>query len=77
MFKTSAAEREKMGIKTLPANLLDATRELENNDVMRKAFGSHEGRDYIDYFIERKRIEWTTFHEQISKYELDRYLQLF
>ena len=77
MFKTSAAEREKMGIKTLPANLLDATRELEKNDVMRKAFGSHEGRDYIDYFIERKRIEWTTFHEQISKYELDRYLQLF
>jgi glutamine synthetase len=77
MFKTSADERAKMGIKTLPANLLDATRELEQNDVMRKAFGAHEGRDYIDYFIERKRIEWTTFHEQISKYELDRYLQLF
>ena len=77
MFKTTAAEREEMGIMTLPANLLDATRELERNDVMRKAFGSHDGRDYIDYFIERKRVEWTTFHEQISNYELDRYLQLF
>src|SRR3712207_5223655 len=35
--------REDLGIELLPANLLDATRELERNDVLREAFG-HTGR---------------------------------
>ena len=40
MYETSEEDRKKMGIETLPANLLDATRELEEDEVLRKALGS-------------------------------------
>ena len=76
MYETSVADRKKMGIETLPANLLDATRELEGNEVMRKAFGSVGDEDYVDYFIRCKRREWQQAHEQITQWEIDRYLQL-
>ena len=69
--------REPQGIDLLPANLLDATRELERDDVLRKALGKTRDGDYVDYFIKVKRGEWQAAHEQITQWELDRYLQLF
>ena len=33
--------------------------------------------DYVDYFVRVKRDEWQQAHEQITQWELDRYLQLF
>jgi glutamine synthetase len=77
MYETSAEERREMGVETLPANLLDATRELERCDVLRTALGSVGDEDYVDYFIRCKRREWQTAHEQITKWEIDRYLQHF
>jgi len=77
MYETSAADREKMGIETLPENLLDATRELEGDEVLRKAFGSVGDEDYVDYFIRCKRREVQAAHEQITQWEIDRYLQLY
>jgi glutamine synthetase len=78
LHELDEARRNELGIELLPANLLDATRELEKNDVLRKAFGKGpRGEDYIDYFIRVKRDEWTQAHEQITKWELDRYLQLY
>jgi glutamine synthetase len=65
-----------MGVETLPENLLDATRELEEDEVLRKALGKARDEDYIDYFVRRKRREWQQAHEQITKWEIDRYLQL-
>jgi glutamine synthetase len=66
-----------LGIELLPENLLDATRELERDDVLRKALGSCEREDYVDYFIATKRTEWQLAHNQITDWELKRYLQLF
>jgi glutamine synthetase len=77
LYTMSAAERAAQGIELLPENLLDATRELERNDAMRAAFGKTRAGDYVDYFIEVKRREVQAAHEQITKWELDRYLQLF
>jgi glutamine synthetase len=77
MYETTEEQRKEMGIETLPANLLDATRELEADDVLRKALGSVGDEDYVDYFIRCKRREWQAAHEQITKWEIDRYLQLF
>ena len=77
LYTLSAAEREEAGIDTLPANLLDATRELEHNDALRAGFGTTRTGDYIDYFIECKRREVQAAHEQITQWELDRYLQLY
>ncbi|HEY4825473.1 MAG TPA: type III glutamate--ammonia ligase [Solirubrobacteraceae bacterium] len=77
LYEMSEAERSELGIELLPGNLLDAVRELEQSDVLRKAFGKTRDGDYVDYFAKVKRREWQQAHEQITQWELDRYLQLF
>jgi glutamine synthetase len=77
LYELSEADRRAMGIQTLPANLLDAVRELERNDVLRRALGSTPHGDYVDYYAAVKRREWQAAHEQVTPWELERYLQLF
>jgi glutamine synthetase len=77
LYETDEAQRAELGIDVLPANLLDATRELERCQVLRAALGRARDEDYVDYFIRCKRREWQQAHEQITQWEIDRYLQLF
>jgi glutamine synthetase len=77
LYETSEERRRELGIDLLPANLLDATRELERDDVVREALGRGRDEDYLDYFVRCKRREWQQAHEQITQWELDRYLQLY
>jgi glutamine synthetase len=77
LYELTPEQRAAAGIETLPANLLDATRELERCDVLRRALGETRDGDYLDYYIEVKRREVQAAHEQITQWELDRYLQLF
>jgi glutamine synthetase len=77
LYETSEEDRKQLGIEVLPANLLDATRELEGDDVLRAALGRARDEDYADYYIRCKRREWQMAHEQITQWEIDRYLQLF
>ena len=77
LYEMSAEQRAAEGIDTLPENLLDATRELESNSPLRAGLGKTRDGDYVDYFIKIKRREWQLAHEQITQWELDRYLQLF
>jgi glutamine synthetase len=77
LYEMNAEQRTAEGIDILPANLLDATRELQSNDVLRAALGKTRDGDYVDYFIKVKQAEWQAAHEQITQWELDRYLQLF
>jgi glutamine synthetase len=65
------------GLETLPANLLDATEELERDDVLREAFGRGRDEDYVDYFIRVKRDEWARYHEQVTPWEIREYLTRF
>jgi glutamine synthetase len=65
------------GLETLPANLLDATRELERDDVIRDALGRARDEDYADYYIRVKRDEWSRYHEQVTPWELREYLTRF
>jgi len=77
LYTMSAADRDAAGIEVLPGNLLDATRELAANAALRTGLGKTADGDYVDYFIEVKRREVQSAHEQITQWELDRYLQLF
>jgi glutamine synthetase len=65
------------GLETLPGNLLDATEELEGNDVLRQALGRGRDEDYVDYFIRVKRDEWNRYHEQVTLWEIQEYLTRF
>lgn len=62
-------ERKKAGIKNLPDTLLDALEELEEDNVIIDAIGTH----IIDKFTEAKRIEYTSYRQYVSKWELDNY----
>jgi len=54
-----------------------ATRELERCDALRAGLGTTADGDYLDYFVEVKRREVQAAHEQVTQWELDRYLQLY
>jgi glutamine synthetase len=66
-----------LGIELLPENLLDATRALQSDDVLRRALGSCDREDYVDYFVDVKQKEWQIAHNQVTEWELQKYLQLF
>jgi glutamine synthetase len=73
----SSAELDARGIEKLPANLLEAVRALAGDDVLRAALGKCPTEDYVDYYIAVKEREWQEAHEQVTQWELDRFLQLY
>ena len=77
LYELSPAQIKRKRIKTLPANLLDATRAAQKNKALRDWLGSMDGWDYLDYFVETKQAEWQEYHTTVSDWELKRYLTLF
>jgi glutamine synthetase len=72
VYEMSAEEREKRGISTLPASLLEAIQLAEKSKVVREALGEH----LFDAFIQNKKIEWDNYRTQVTEYELQRYLPI-
>jgi len=70
-------ELKRRGLETLPANLLEATHELKQNEVLREALGRCRDEDYVDYFVRVKRDEWDRYHEQVTPWEIREYLTRF
>jgi glutamine synthetase len=77
MYAVSDEELARRGIELLPANLLDATRELERDEVLREALGRGRDEDYLDYYVRVKREEWRRYHEQVTPWEISEYLTRF
>ncbi len=72
VYEMSNAEREKRGIKTLPANLIEAIQLTEKSEVVRKALGEH----VFNAFIKNKNIEWDQYRTQVTEYEIKKYLPI-
>jgi glutamine synthetase len=77
LYEIPYGELRRRGLETLPSNLLDATEELERDDVLREALGRGRDEDYVDYFIRVKRDEWSRYHEQVTPWEIREYLTRF
>jgi glutamine synthetase len=77
LHELTEERRKELGVELLPANLMDATRELERCQVLRKALGNTGSEDYVDYFVRTKQAEFQEWHDQVSQWEVERYLQLF
>ncbi|HEV8565075.1 MAG TPA: type III glutamate--ammonia ligase [Actinomycetota bacterium] len=77
MYEMSSEERAGRGIEILPSTLLDATRNLQRDEVLREALGHTPHGDYIDYFVEVKQREFKDFHDRVSDWEVEKYLSLF
>ncbi|MFC1915258.1 glutamine synthetase family protein [Chloroflexota bacterium] len=72
VYEMSEAERQKRGIDTLPASLLEAILLTEKSELVRKALGDH----VFSAFIKNKKIEWDQYRTQVTEYELKRYLPI-
>ena len=77
LYTLSTEELAKRGIELLPANLLDATRNLADDTVLREALGNTGTEDYVDYYVKTKQAEWAAYHEQVTPWEVKNYLTLF
>jgi len=72
VYEMSVEERQKRGIGTLPASLLEAILLAEKSEVVRKALGDH----VFEAFIQNKKIEWDQYRTQVTEYELKKYLPI-
>jgi glutamine synthetase len=61
------------GIGHLPATLEASVEALSQDEVVRNSLG----REYADYYIQVKSEEWESYHNSVSQWELDRYLNVY
>ena len=73
IYKMSYRERRHLRIDELPGNLSDALDALEKDDVVQDALGRH----IYEHFIEAKRNEWLEYIQQVSTWEIERYLKVY
>jgi glutamine synthetase len=68
--RMSYRERRRNRIDELPRDLQEALDYLEKDRVIRDALGEH----IYERYVEAKHEEWLAFIEQVSEWELERYL---
>jgi glutamine synthetase len=73
MYEFTVEDLQREGIDVLPATLKDAIDALEQDPVIRAALGE----DYARMYITAKRAEWEEYHNFISQWEIDRYVDLY
>lgn len=66
-------ERKAEQIYDLPSTLHNAIKVLREDDVMKKALGTH----IYNNFVEAKRMEWAAFRQTVSEWEREQYLEIF
>ncbi|MGO4956506.1 glutamine synthetase family protein [Luteococcus sp. Sow4_B9] len=62
----TARERRAMGIRSLPRNLDEAIREMENSELVASTLGEH----VYDFFLRNKRAEFDSYRRQVTAHEL-------
>ncbi len=72
VYEMTEEERQKRGIGTLPAGLLEAILLTEKSELVAKALGEH----VFSAFIQNKKIEWDRYRTQVTDYELKKYLPI-
>jgi glutamine synthetase len=73
MYLLEDAELDKLGVETLPRTLLEAVEAFEADPLMEQVFGP----ELKKAFVELKSAEWWEYHNEISPWEIDRYLTFF
>ena len=59
-----------LGIMPLPGSLSDAIKAMEASELMAETLGEH----VFDFFLRNKRTEWDAYRQQVTPFELSRYL---
>lgn len=72
LYESSNAEREQMGVGTLPESLGEALKIAQGSELLKKALGDH----VFNRFLEVKQKEWDEYRVQLTQWEMDRYLSI-
>jgi glutamine synthetase len=72
VYHMSDEERKKLSIGTLPGDLSEALRVMENSKLVRETLGEHTFR----IFLTNKKQEWDKFRTYITDYEIQEYLPI-
>ncbi len=73
LYEVPLDELKAEGIDLLPTTLSEALDALEEDPVVLEALGS----PYAEYYLKVKREEWKEYHDSVSQWELDTYLQQY
>ena len=66
-------ERKAVGISDLPSTLHNAVKALREDEVVKSALGQH----IYTNFVETKKVEWASYAQFVSQWEVDNYLDLY
>lgn len=69
VFELSDSQRKKIGIETLPQNLMEAINEMKNDEFIKKILGEH----IFQKYCKGKIAEWESYITKISQWELEQY----
>jgi glutamine synthetase len=73
MYVLSNSELAELGVTTLPRTLLEAVDAFAADPLMEEALGT----ELRDSYVELKTNEWWDYHNEVSPWELERYLTFF
>lgn len=73
VYHFSDEKLKELNIDTLPASLWEAVQEMKQNPVARETLGAHT----YERYIEAKTSEWDEFRLHVTRWELDKYLEIF
>ncbi len=73
IYMMSGDERKAVGITDLPSTLHNAVKALREDDVVKAALGQH----IYTNFVETKKVEWASYAQFVSQWEIDNYLYLY
>jgi len=72
IFEWDIIKRREIGIETLPDNLFEAVKYMEESKLVREILGEH----VFNKFIENKKIEWDRYRTFVTNYEIKNYLSI-
>ncbi|MBC7195421.1 MAG: type I glutamate--ammonia ligase [Caldisericia bacterium] len=73
IYNLTNEDRKKLGIDSLPGNLMEAMDEFLKDEVLKNALSEH----VIEKLVEAKKEEWDSFRIHVTDWEIDRYLEIY
>jgi glutamine synthetase len=70
LYDLTEEDRQQMGVDHLPESLGQAIEAMAGSELVERALGSHVFPRYVDL----KREEWLEYREQVTAWEIERYL---
>ena len=73
IYELSPEDAMSYNIASLPGSLLEALNEMEKSELVRGVLGDHTFR----FYLREKRAEWKEYSANVSRWERERYAELY